>query len=89
MTPYARAIELLQQGDDVAAAEQLERSREACQGLLHQNLLLRYARTRERTPYSDDERATIAYYLARPPAKLKQDLVSVPFLALFRPRLSG
>lgn len=89
VTPYARAVLFLQQGDDAAALEQLKRSQEAYQGLLHQGLLLRYARTRDRSTYSEDEHATIQYYLATPPGQLKQNLVSVPFLALFRPRVPG
>lgn len=81
--PYLRGIERIKQGNAAGAVDELRRSKTACQGLLHQDLLIRYARDPHSKSFTADERAMIDYYLKTPSETLRKNVLEYPPIRLF------
>lgn len=82
---YLEGVEHLRQHDYKQAVTNLRASKQACSGLLHQDLLLRYANNQSPSLYTPEERALVAYYLRTPLQKLKADFLAWPPLLAFAP----
>lgn len=80
---YVAGIANIRNGDGTAAAKYIRNSKAICRGLLHQDLLLRYAENQNLATYSAEDRGLIRYYLEREHDALKSDLMAYPPIRQF------